>query len=54
MVLAARSPAVYARLLSGNLLETMSEDHIRAARAKGLRRAGSCSSTACALAITPS
>jgi peptide/nickel transport system permease protein len=36
-VLAASFAAFYARLLRGNLLETMSEDYIRTARAKGLR-----------------
>jgi peptide/nickel transport system permease protein len=36
-VLAAAYAAVYARFLRGNLLETMSEDYIRTARAKGLR-----------------
>jgi peptide/nickel transport system permease protein len=36
-VLAAAFAAVYARLLRSNLLETMSEDYIRTARAKGLR-----------------
>ena len=36
-VLAASFAAVYARFLRGNLLETMSEDYIRTARAKGLR-----------------
>jgi peptide/nickel transport system permease protein len=35
-VLAAAFAAVYARLLRGNLIETMSEDYIRTARAKGL------------------
>jgi peptide/nickel transport system permease protein len=35
-VLAAAFAAVYARLLRSNLLETMSEDYIRTARAKGL------------------
>jgi peptide/nickel transport system permease protein len=35
-VLAASFAAFYARLLRGNLLETMSEDYIRTARAKGL------------------
>jgi peptide/nickel transport system permease protein len=34
--LAAAFSAVYARLLRSNLLETMSEDYIRTARAKGL------------------
>lgn len=36
MVLATAFAAVYARLLRSNLLETMSEDYIRTARAKGL------------------
>src|SRR5256714_8026564 len=36
-VLAASFAAFYARLLRGNLIETMSEDYIRTARAKGLR-----------------
>jgi peptide/nickel transport system permease protein len=36
-VLAASFAALYARLLRGNLIETMSEDYIRTARAKGLR-----------------
>ena len=37
LVLSALYAAVYARLLRGNLLEVMSEDYIRTARAKGLR-----------------
>jgi peptide/nickel transport system permease protein len=36
MVLAAAFAALYARLLRGNLIEVMSEDYIRTARAKGL------------------
>ena len=36
MVLAAGFAAIYARLLRGNLIEVMSEDYIRTARAKGL------------------
>jgi peptide/nickel transport system permease protein len=36
LVLAAAFSAVYARLLRANLLETMGEDYIRTARAKGL------------------
>jgi peptide/nickel transport system permease protein len=36
MVLAAAFAAIYARLLRSNLLDTMSEDYIRTARAKGL------------------
>jgi peptide/nickel transport system permease protein len=35
-VLAAAFAAIYARLLRSNLLETLSEDYIRTARAKGL------------------
>jgi peptide/nickel transport system permease protein len=35
-VLAASFSALYARLLRGSLIETMSEDYIRTARAKGL------------------
>ena len=35
-MLAASFSAIYARLLRSNLLETMSEDYIRTARAKGL------------------
>jgi peptide/nickel transport system permease protein len=36
LVLAAGFAAVYARLMRGSLIETMSEDYIRTARAKGL------------------
>ena len=36
-VLAAAFSAIYARLLRSNLLETLGEDYIRTARAKGLR-----------------
>ena len=36
-VLAATSAAVYSRVLRGSLIETMGEDYIRTARAKGLR-----------------
>lgn len=36
LVLAASFAAIYARLLRGNLIEVMSEDYIRTARAKGL------------------
>jgi peptide/nickel transport system permease protein len=35
-VLAAGSAAVFARLMRGSLIETMKEDYIRTARAKGL------------------
>jgi peptide/nickel transport system permease protein len=37
LVLAASFAAIYARLLRGNMLEVLSEDYIRTARAKGLR-----------------
>jgi peptide/nickel transport system permease protein len=37
LVLAAAFAAIYARFLRANLLETMSEDYIRTARAKGLK-----------------
>ncbi len=37
LVLAASFAAIYARFMRGNLLEVMSEDYIRTARAKGLR-----------------
>jgi peptide/nickel transport system permease protein len=36
MVIAASNAAIYARLMRGSLIETMSEDYIRTARAKGL------------------
>jgi peptide/nickel transport system permease protein len=36
LVLAAAFAAIYARLLRGNLIEVMSEDYIRTARAKGV------------------
>ncbi len=36
LVLAAAFAAIYARLVRGNLIETMSEDYVRTARAKGL------------------
>src|SRR6476469_6785449 len=36
LVLASAFAAIYARLLRANLLETLSEDYIRTARAKGL------------------
>ncbi|MBV9213714.1 MAG: ABC transporter permease, partial [Actinobacteria bacterium] len=38
LVLAASFSAIYARLLRANLLDTLSEDYIRTAYAKGLRR----------------
>jgi peptide/nickel transport system permease protein len=36
-VLAASSAAIFARLMRGSMIETMREDYIRTARAKGLR-----------------
>jgi peptide/nickel transport system permease protein len=36
IVLAAGSAAVFARLIRGSMIETMKEDYIRTARAKGL------------------
>src|SRR3977135_1224966 len=36
LVVAAGSAAIYARLIRGSLIETMGEDYIRTARAKGL------------------
>jgi peptide/nickel transport system permease protein len=36
LVVAAGTAAIYARLIRGSLLETMGEDYIRTARAKGL------------------
>ncbi|HYV17087.1 MAG TPA: ABC transporter permease [Conexibacter sp.] len=36
LVLASTYAAIYARLLRGNLIETLSEDYVRTARAKGL------------------
>jgi len=36
LVVAASNAAIYARLIRGSLIETMSEDYIRTARAKGL------------------
>ena len=37
LVLSASFAAIYARFLRGNLIEVMSEDYVRTARAKGLR-----------------
>jgi peptide/nickel transport system permease protein len=36
LVIAAGNAAIYARIMRGSLIETMSEDYIRTARAKGL------------------
>ena len=53
-VLAASFAAIYARLLRSTMIESLGEDYIRTARAKGLseRQASSCA-TRCAAAITP-
>ncbi len=47
LVLAAGSAAIYARLMRGSLTETMGEDYIRTARAKGLPSVASCCITGC-------
>ena len=38
----------YSRVLRSNVLDTMNEDYVRTARAKGLQSARSCSGTSCA------
>jgi peptide/nickel transport system permease protein len=53
MVLAASFAAFYARLLRANLIETMSEDYIRTARAKGLSERRVIGRHAMRAAITP-
>jgi peptide/nickel transport system permease protein len=53
MVLAASFAAFYARLLRSNLIETMSEDYIRTARAKGLSERRVIGRHALRSAITP-
>jgi peptide/nickel transport system permease protein len=53
MVLAASFAAFYARLLRANLIETMSEDYIRTARAKGLPERRVIGHHAMRAAITP-
>jgi peptide/nickel transport system permease protein len=53
MVLAASFAAFYARLLRANLIETMSEDYIRTARAKGLPERVVIGRHAMRAAITP-
>jgi peptide/nickel transport system permease protein len=53
MVLAASFAAFYARLLRANLIETMSEDYIRTARAKGLPERRVIGRHAMRAAITP-
>jgi peptide/nickel transport system permease protein len=53
MVLAASFAAFYARLLRANLIDTMSEDYIRTARAKGLPERRVIGRHALRSAITP-
>jgi len=53
LVLAASFAAFYARLLRANLIETMSEDYIRTARAKGLTERRVIGRHAMRAAITP-
>jgi peptide/nickel transport system permease protein len=53
LVLAAAFSAVYARLLRSSLLETMQEDYIRTARAKGLRERTVIFKHATRSAVTP-
>jgi peptide/nickel transport system permease protein len=53
LVLAASFAAFYARLLRSNLIETMSEDYIRTARAKGLSERRVIGRHAVRSAITP-
>ena len=54
LVLAATFAAFYARLLRGNLIEVLSEDYVRTARAKGLsERRVVLAPRRCAAAITP-
>jgi peptide/nickel transport system permease protein len=53
MVLAASFAAFYARMLRANLIETMSEDYIRTARAKGLPERRVIGRHAMRAAITP-
>jgi peptide/nickel transport system permease protein len=53
LVLAASFAAFYARLLRANLLDTMSEDYIRTARAKGLSERRVIGRHAIRAAITP-
>jgi peptide/nickel transport system permease protein len=53
IVLAASFAAFYARLLRANLIDTMSEDYIRTARAKGLSEKRVIGRHAIRAAITP-
>ncbi|HEY2543179.1 MAG TPA: ABC transporter permease [Gaiellaceae bacterium] len=53
VTLAAAFAAFYARMTRGNLIETMNEDYIRTARAKGLREAKVISKHGLRAALTP-
>ena len=48
LVLGATSLTDYARFTRGQMVETLGEDYIRTAQAKGVSRPGCCSSTRCA------
>ena len=48
VTLALVSAAVYSRLTRSSLLDTMAEDYIRTARAKGLTERTCCTGTGCA------
>ena len=48
LVLAAATAAVYARYMRASMIDTMSEDYIRTARAKGLPERTSSGATPCA------
>jgi len=53
LVLAAAFTAIYARLMRGNMVEVLSEDYIRTARAKGLRERRVITRHAARSALTP-
>ena len=47
-MLAILFAAIYARIVRGNMIDTMGEDYIRTARAKGLQERRWSPGTACA------
>jgi peptide/nickel transport system permease protein len=53
IILAAAFTAIYARLMRGNMIEVLSEDYIRTARAKGLRERRIITRHAARSAMTP-
>src|SRR3954465_13990494 len=53
IILAAAFTAIYARLMRGNMIEVLSEDYIRTARAKGLRERRVITRHAARSAMTP-